>query len=161
MADGVTATSTPTNQKTEPYSDPATGMVIESPAPDFSSVPGHVEVKPTAQSAPAAPEHSFWQRVKDFNSMRSDDYLKKYAADDQRIHDTVQKVVHAIIPLSAEMDQAGQILEKTKAGGQVKEFAQEQLAHPEQFAMGGEFGGVEGPAGEFSSVLEGATKKFK
>jgi hypothetical protein len=69
--------------------------------------------------------------------MPSDQYDKKYAADDQAISDKVHHVLSYVVPGYKEALAAQPEIEKTKAGKQASQFVQEQLAHPEQMAIGG------------------------
>lgn len=148
----------PTVDQAEPI-DPETGLSVSQLQPfDFSSIKGHQQVKPAAV-AQQPEEHPVWQRVKDFNSMRSDDYLKKYAADDAATHEKIQNFVHKVIPFSKEADELQAEIEKTKIGKQAGEFVTEQLQHPEQFVASGEFGALGAVESEGAGAVRGALEK--
>jgi hypothetical protein len=150
---------------TTPHSGPVTKgapedkshIEIETPKPvkpPYSLPVDNPEKQPTQT---AAIPHTFWDRVKDFSGLPSDQYFAKYKEDDAKTHDAVQKALGAIIPFYKQASEAQAEIEKTTAGKQVSEFAQEQIAHPEYLAMGA---GVEGPSGEFRGAVAGIGKKI-
>jgi len=128
--------------------------------PDLSPAYGDTGklVAPAPATNPAPEDHPLMGRVHDFLHMRSDEYDKKYAADDKAVQDKINKVAGAVIPFYKEalaaQPAADKAVDSTKIGRQVKQFVSDQLAHPEQLAMGSEFGGEE-------SAAEGAIKSAR
>ena len=134
---------------------PPTPNTPPAPPVDQLGAGGTPSIQPTTPAAvPATDDHSIWQRIKDFHSLPGDQYDKKYAADDQATQDKVTRIAEHIIPGLSEADRAQAVLDKTKAGQKVSQFVADQVAHPEQFAMGGEFGGEAVP----EAAIEGAGK---
>jgi ribosomal protein S18 acetylase RimI-like enzyme len=130
------------------------------PAPDIFSLYGDrggLVAAPPAKPAPVVPPHTILDRIHDFSTMPSDQYDKKYAADDKAVTDTVNGIIQHIVPFAKEANTLDEGLKKTKLGKQLIDFANDQLAHPEQLAMGGEFGGETVP----EDVMKGAAATGK
>jgi len=101
-----------------------------------------LRIVPTEESSP-----SLWERAKDFVSMPSDQYNKKYAAQDERVSQVVQNIADHFIPLNKEVREFAQ---NTEAGKQAEQFAGEQLAHPENLVSAG---GIDSPESGFRGAL--------
>ena len=123
----------------------------------------HPVIGPVQTEKPAAPvipdmraaPHTLSERVGDFFNMPSNQYDKKYAADDDETSKKIDGVLNHLIPFHKEMEGLQKSIEGTKAGKQVSELVHDQLAHPEGLAMGG----VEGPEGEIKGAIEGLAAK--
>ena len=101
-----------------------------------------LRIVPTEKSSP-----SLWERAKDFVSMPSDQYAKKYAAQDDKVSRVVQNIADHFIPLNKEVREFAQ---NTEAGKQAEQFAGSQLAHSENLVSAG---GIDSPESGFHGAL--------